>query len=119
MANSRTKAIRFIERQQVNYPDREPLIFEKDSVHELIDTSANRWIKRGVAVALTDDELKAHRKAVRNATKAAAAGNNDGNSVDSAKTLDGQNGGGDGQRAQPETGGRGFVAAVKNALHLG
>lgn len=105
MANSKTKTIIFLERKVVPYPGKEDLVFEKGSVHELIDTSANRWIKRGAAVVLTEDELKEYRKASRSKPKTPAAGANDGNTVDGTKDVDGQNGGGDGERAGHDAGG--------------
>lgn len=116
MATSKTKAIRFTERRVVNYPGKDALVFEKDSVHELIDTSANRWIKRGVAVALTETELKAHHKTLRAGPKTAVAGGNDGNAVDSTKTVAGENSGRDGERAQHDAGSGGFGSAVKRVL---
>lgn len=107
------KFIRFTERRVITRPGNTDLVFEKDSVHELVDPSANRWLKRGVAVLLTAAEVKTHKAAARKAAKAAAAGNGNGDTVDGTQDVAGQDRGGHGERPRHDAGGGGFRQKVR------
>jgi hypothetical protein len=43
----------------------EPQVFKAGGVYELVDTSCDRWIKRGAARYATPDEVKAAAKAAK------------------------------------------------------
>lgn len=91
-------------------PAREGGAYKAGQIVELSDASARRWLNRSAAIDWTkgihpDDaaEAKAEAKAEAAATQAAQE-TNDGDRVDSTADVDGQNGGGDGDRPEPDRG---------------